>query len=62
MVILHETHGQRDTAPEEGDEGQMATGADVTNENCRRRLEDDVCNEEDEICNILFTFISLIGC
>ena len=62
MVILDKTHGESDAAPEECNEGQVATRTDVTNENCGGRLKDDVCDEKDEIGNVLFKLVDCPGC
>ena len=53
IEVLDEAHGNCDGAPEEGDEGEVKAGADGAADDGRGRLEDDVCDEEDEVGNIL---------
>lgn len=47
-----EAHADRDHAPEQRDGSEVQPGADAPDEHRRRRLEDDV-REEDEVGNVL---------
>lgn len=52
-VILNEAHADHNTAPEHSDASQMNARSDLTDEDGRGRLEDDVGDEEDQVGNVL---------
>lgn len=58
--LLDKSHTNHDSSPEHGDDGQMISGSYLANENCRRGLEDDVWDKEDQVGDVLSTIVSQV--
>ncbi len=52
-MVLDKAHTNHNSAPEEGDEGEMNAWANLSYEDCGWWLENDIWDEEDEIGNVL---------
>ncbi len=48
LPILHKAHSDHAGAPEDGNHSQMSAGSKLAHDDGRRRLEDDIGDEEDE--------------
>lgn len=52
-VILDKAHAQCNGTPQKGDACEVGSWANGANKDRGGRLEDDICDEEDEVGNIL---------
>jgi hypothetical protein len=53
LMVLDKAHANHDGTPEKGDERQVNTRSDLSHEDRGRGLEENIGNEEEEICDIL---------
>lgn len=58
VVLFDKTHANHDGAPHHRDDGEVESWANLADQDGRRRLEEDIGDEEDQVGNVLETTTS----